>query len=416
LTGKADKYVLKNGMVIIGEPMDSVDSAAFNFRLPAGAAVLPDGCCGAANVISDWIFRGAGGKNSRQLSDVLDGLGLHRSASVSSSHLIVSAAMQADKLPDALKLYADVIRRPNLEPDQFDPARQLVIDSIRSLNDQPRQKVIVELKQRFYPYPLSRSTAGKIDDLKNLTPEKTEQIVKNSFNLSETIFAVAGKYDFDAVIKQMTELFETDRTPPAEGIKQKPASAGYTHISSPAAQVHIGLMTGTVKPVDEDYYNARTAVAVLSGGMSSRLFTQVREKAGLCYAVSASYNGLKDAAGIVCYAGTTADKAQQTVNIIIEQFRRLHEGLDDCELERAKIGLSSAVVFQSESTTGRADAIGNDYYMLGRVRSPEEIKRRINETTVKSVSEFLLNNPFENFTAVTIGPKKINPNPSVECD
>lgn len=403
-------------MVILGEPMDSVDSAAFNFMLPAGAAMLPAGCCGAANVISDWIFRGAGGRSSRQLSDALDGLGLHRSDFVSSSHLTAAAAMQADNLPDALKLYADVIRRPNLEPDQFAPARQLVIDSIHSLDDQPQQKVMVELKQRFYPYPLGRSTAGKIDDLKKLTPAKTSRIVKNSFNLSETIFAVAGKYDFDAIVRQMTELFETNRTLPAESIVQKPAAAGYTHINSPAAQVHIGLMTGTVKPADKDYYNARTAVAVLSGGMSSRLFTQVREKAGLCYAIAARYSGLKDAAGIVCYAGTTADKAQQTLNIIIEQFRQLHEGLDDCELERAKIGLSSAVVFQSESTIGRSGAIGNDYYILGRVRSPEEIKRRINETTVESVSKFLLNNRFEDFTAVTIGPKKINPSLPAECD
>ena len=82
----------------------------------------------------------------------------------------------------------------------------------------------------------------------------------------------------------------------------------YTHIDNDGAQVHIGLMTETVKPTDEDYYNARVAVSVLSGGMSARLFTEVREKRGLCYAIGATYHGLKEAAGIMCYAGTTPDK------------------------------------------------------------------------------------------------------------
>ena len=80
-----DKHILKNGMVILGEPMEAVESVAFDFLLPAGAAVLPEGVCGAANVISDWIFRGAGDKNNRQLGDALDSLGLHRYSAVNSA-------------------------------------------------------------------------------------------------------------------------------------------------------------------------------------------------------------------------------------------------------------------------------------------------------------------------------------------
>jgi len=89
---RLDKHILKNGMVLLGEPMEAVGSAAFGFMLPAGAARLPQGCCGAGSVIADWIFRGAGKRESRELGDALDGLGLHRASSVGSSHIILGAA------------------------------------------------------------------------------------------------------------------------------------------------------------------------------------------------------------------------------------------------------------------------------------------------------------------------------------
>ncbi len=403
-----DKHILKDGMVILGEPMEGVGSVAFGFMLPAGAALLPEGFCGAANVIADWIFRGAGDKNSRQVGDALDGLGLQRAGSVGSSHISIGAALEAGNLAKAIDLYADIILEPTLAEDQFEPARQLAIDAVRSLDDEPRQKVMLKLKEQFYPSPLGRSSVGEIDELKALTAERTKQIVKDNFNLSQTIFAVAGKYDFDAVCRQMENLFETAQQQPVEQFGLGHKAGRYIHIDNEGAQVHIGLMTGTVRPIDEDYYNARVAVSVLSGGMSARLFTEVREKRGLCYAIGASYHGLKEAAGIMCYAGTTPEKAQQTLDVIIGEFNRLGEGISEEEIDRAKVGLKSSLILQSESSSSRAGAIGSDYYILGRVRSLDEIKSKIEQTTIDSVVGFLRSSKFEEFTVVTVGPKKVS--------
>jgi predicted Zn-dependent peptidase len=403
-----DKHILESGMVLLGEPMEAVESVAFDFMLPAGAAQLPDGCCGAGSVITDWIFRGAGDRNSRELGDALDGLGLHRASSISSSHIAIGAALEAGNLADAIELYADIILRASLKDDQFELARQLAIDGVHALDDDPRQKVMLKLREQFYPSPLGRSTLGEITELKNLTVEKTKQIVKSNFNLSQTIFAVAGKYDFDAVVTQIGRLFpDTKRQSQQNVILQQNKAGKYTHLHNDGAQVHIGLMTETVKPPDEDYYDARVAVSVLSGGMSARLFTEVREKRGLCYAVGARYHGLKEAAGIACYAGTTPDKAQETLDVIIEQFNRLGDGISEEEIERAKVGLKSALVLQSESSSSRAAGIGDDYYMLGRIRSLDEIKNKIEQTTVDSVLDFLRSNKFTDFTVVTIGPKEV---------
>jgi predicted Zn-dependent peptidase len=407
MTEKFDKHVLKNGMVILGEPMEAVSSVAFDFMLPAGAAILPDGCCGAGGVIAEWIFRGAGDRNSRQLGDALDGLGLARSRSVGSSHITVGAALEAGNLAQALDLYTDIINKPSLEDNQFELARQLAVDGVLSLDDDPRQKVIFKLREQFYPGPLGRSPVGDIAQLKALTTEKAKQIIKDNFNLSQTIFSVAGKYDFDAVCQQIESLFETEQQENTEQVTIGSKAGKYKHLDNDGAQVHIGLMTETVKPTDEDYYNARVAVSVLSGGMSARLFTKVREERGLCYAIGARYHCLKEAAGIMCYAGTTPDKAQETLDVIIRQFNELGDGISEEEIQRAKVGLESSLILSSESSSSRAASIASDYYMLGRVRSLDEIKEKIDQTTVNSVLGFLRSNKFEDFTVVTIGPKQV---------
>jgi predicted Zn-dependent peptidase len=404
---RIDKCVLPNGMVVLGEPMPGVESVAFDFMLPVGAAWMPPGYGGAANVISEWVFRGAGTRDSRQLGDALDGLGLQRSTSIGSSHLYVGAALESSNLAQALSLYADVILNPHLSDEQFEPARQLIIEELQSLDDEPRQRVSIELKKRFYPDPLGRSNMGELEDLQSLTAAKTRELVQAYLDVQQIILAIAGKYDFEAVCRQIEGVFGPHQPKPLSAIEIGARGPRYTHIPHDGAQVHIGLMTPTARFADQAYHDARLAVSVLSGSMSSRLFTEVREKRGLCYAIGARYHSLREAAGISCYAGTAPEKAQETYDVILAEFQRLAEGISEEEMARAKIGLKSSVILQSESSSSRAGAIGSDYYMLGRVRPLDEVKQKIEETSVESVLGFLRRNPFREFTVVTIGPKEI---------
>ncbi len=402
-----DKHVLNNGMVILGEPMEHVGSVAFTFVLPCGASQLPHDCCGASSVICEWLFRGAGDLDSRGLVNALDGLGVHRSASVTPTHMVLGATMESGSLSQAGPLYADVILSPLLDTAQFKLSKQLTIQELEGLDDDPRQKVMIALREQFYPDPLGRPAVGKLEQLQALTAERTTQIIRDRFYLPQTIFAIAGKYDFDKVCRQLEGVFDR-KTPavPHELVLGQPGSA-YTHHPHDGAQVHIGLMTETVPITNDSYYDVMAAVSVLSGGMSSRLFTEVREKRGLCYAVGARYNTLRDHAGIACYAGTTPEKAQQTADVILAEFDRLGKDITEDEIQRARVGLKSTLIMQSESTSSRAGGIAGDYYLLGRVRSIEEIRGRIERITTASVSAFLKNNPFKQYTAVTIGPEKI---------
>lgn len=407
MTQEFDRYTLGNGMVVLGEPMKTVATSAFGLMIPCGASRLEDGCSGAGHVISDWMFRGAGNRSSRELSDAIDGLGLHRGCSVGSSHLTLGAVCEAGNLSSALDIYADIVLRASLDEKEFEPARQLAIESVLGLDDDPRQKVMIELRKRFYPKPLGNSTLGSIEDLENLTAERVRGIISEHFNISETIFCVAGKYDFAALCKQLEKLFGEQKERTCKAITVQDDGQDYKHIGNDGAQVHIALMTSTVKPTDAQYYDALVAVSVLSGGMSARLFTEVREKRGLCYAIGAKYHGLKEAAGIACYAGTMPETAQETADVIISEFKRLSQGITEDELDRAKVGLMSSTILSSESSSSRSGTIGSDYYVLGHVRSLDEIKAAIDRVSVSSVMGYLQANPFEKFTAVSIGPRPI---------
>jgi len=341
------------------------------------------------------------------LIDALDGLGLHRNSSVTSSHISLGAALEASNLADALELYADIILRPILEGEQFELSRQLAIQGLMGMDDDPRQKVMLNLREKFYPAPLGRSPMGRLDELENLGVAETTAIVKENFYLPETIFAVAGKYDFDVVCRQLEELFDIRQSEVHRQITFGKRGGKYTHEQHDGAQVHIGLMTPTVTIASADYYDAMTAVSVLSGGMSGRLFTEVREKRGLCYAIGAQYHTIKEFAGVSCYAGTTPDKAQETLDVIIAEFNRLCTGISEDEMQRAKVGLKSSLIMQSESSSARAGGIAGDYYLLGRVRALEEIKSKLDAISVDSALSFLESNKFEDYTVVTIGPKQV---------
>ena len=403
-----EKKVLSNGMIVLGEPMSGIESVAFNFTLPAGAALMPEGVCGIGNVITDWIFRGAGNRNSRQLNDALDALGLHRSSNITSGNISLGSALEASNLEETLKLYADIITKPTLDPEQFELSKQLAISDVVGLDDDPRQKVMTILSENFHPDPMGRPTIGKIDDLEKLTSDYAAELLKEHFEIGCTVFSIAGKYDLEAVCNQLEKLFPNGTAKQRPQITLGNRGQKYAHIQHEGAQVHIGLMTETIKPENPDYYNANVAVSILSGGMSSRLFTEVREKRGLCYAVGAKYSTTKHTAGINCYAGTTPQQAQETYDVIIEEFNKLKEGITDTELQIAKVGLKSSLIMQSESSSSRAAGIAGDQYLLGRVRPIEEIKENLEKVTIDSVLKFLNNNPFKDFTIVTIGATDIN--------
>jgi predicted Zn-dependent peptidase len=179
---------------------------------------------------------------------------------------------------------------------------------------------------------------------------------------------------------------------------------GYAHEHADSTQVHIGLAYEALPEPDDRSILQKAAVNILSGGMSGRLFTEVREKRGLCYSVFASYAGQRDRGAILAYSGTSAPRAQETLDVLKAELIRLSEGVQKDEYDRAIVGMKSRLVMQGESTSSRAAAIASDQYTLGYPRSLDEMARRVDAVTLKDVNDFVHANAPGQMTIVTVGP------------
>jgi predicted Zn-dependent peptidase len=396
-----------NGLTVLGQPMAHVSSAAMMLSVRCGVAHDPPGGEGVAAVASEWVLRGAGPRNSRQLNDAFDALGCQHSHSAHSEQMSFSAVQLGRNLPDVLDLCADILRAPQLEADSFGACRDLIAQDLQSLEDDPAHKCTALLREKFFPYPLGRISYGTHESLGNMTAELVRRHVQTHFSPRDAILAAAGQFDWDRLCDRVER-----RLGDWEGLSVDPpavrtAEADSTHVAKDTSQTHIALAYAAAPCRDDDYYPARIVEAILSFGMGSRLFTEVREKRGLAYHVSASYVSLLRHAGLFVYAGTRPDLARQSFEVILSELRRLPESIEEEELRRAKTQIRSALIMQGASTSSRAGALVSDWRHLGRLQTLEDVSQKVQAVTREDVLAYLRKYPAENFTILTIGPEGV---------
>lgn len=401
------QHTLANGMVLLAERMEHVRSAAINFLVPAGAANDPDGKLGVATVLADLITRGAGDRDSRQLTLALDNLGVDRDESVGAVNMRFWGSTLSRNAPAALDLFADILRRPHLPEDELEPVQALALQDIQSLEDSPQQKVMVELRRRYYPPPLNKDRRGRAEDIEALAIADVRRQYRRLFRPNGSILSVAGNVEWEPLKAQVERLFGDWPKGEAADAVPRPHAPRSEHLPKDTQQTQVALAFPSVPVGDADYYAARAAAGVLSGGMSSRLFTEVREKRGLCYSVYAFHETFKDRGTMLAYAGTRAERAQETLDVTVGELRRLKDGVTEDEIDRVKAGLKSSLIMQEESTSARAGAIATDWYYLGRVRSFDEIQAAIDGLTPAAILRYLERYPVKNLTLVTLGPEPL---------
>lgn len=394
-------------MVVLAERMEHVRSAAINFLVPAGYANDPSGKLGLSSVLAELITRGAGERDSRQLNLALDNLGVDWDTATGTLNMRFWGATLSRNIPAALEIYADILRRPHLPADDLEPAQALALQDIQSLEDAPQQKVMVELRRRYYPAPLNKDRWGRAEDIESLTIEDVQRQYRRLFRPNGTILSVAGNIDWESLKAQTERLFGD--WPAGEAVPVTPhqhaPQSGY--IQKDTQQTQVALAFPSVPVAHPDYYAARAAAGVLSGGMSSRLFTEVREKRGLCYSVSAWHEPLKDRGSMFAYVGSAVAQAQEALDVLVAELRRLKDGISDDEIDRVKAGLKSSLIMQEESTSARAGSIATDWYYLGRVRSLDELQAAIDGLSPAAVLGYLERSPVKDLTIVTLGPEPL---------
>lgn len=405
MTNDPHLHEFSNGLVLLAEQMPGVQSAAFTLIMPAGSAYEPAEAAGSASMLAEWITRGAGDRDSRELLSALGNLGVSHGEGAQTVHASVAAATLGRNLIPALEIFSDVVRRPHLDPEEFEPIRALSLQALQGLEDDPGSKVIYELRKRHFPDPWGRPASGSPEGVEAATADQMTRFFHTHYRPNGAILAVAGAIEWPVLKDAVERLFGDWARQPEPSVTVLPRGAKRDHILKEAQQIQIALAYPSVVASDPDYYRARAAAAILGGYSSARLFTEVREKRGLCYSVYAGYESLKDRAAVLCYAGTSADRAQETLDVTLDEVRRLSEsGIDDEELDTMRAGLKSSLVMQQESSMSRSGSLASDWYYLGRVRPIEEITSALNALTPKEVSDYAASQSFDDLTVLTLGP------------
>ncbi len=381
--------VLDNGLALIAEEAPWSEAISFAILTPAGSIYNPPGKAGLASLTCEMTTRGAGGLGNREFLETFENLGVESSESTSQSYVSVGSVGLAEHWERTLELLAAQLRDPMFPEEEFESCRQIQLQEIAAIEDEPARKTLIDLGRIFYPDPFGRPSFGDVETVNALTLDDVRDFHRRFFRPNGTVVAVSGRFDWERVRAKVEALFGDWR--PIETPEIVPTDSGRSTAAreTDSAQTHIGLAFEAVPFGDPEYRRAWGGVEVLSGGMSSRLFTEAREKRGLCYSVFASYNTHKNYGGVFCYCGTTAERARESLDVIVGEIDRLRvDPPTESEMERMKIRAKSGLVMQRESTTARAGAIARDWTYLGRIRSLDETLDDVNRLTSESIASY----------------------------
>jgi predicted Zn-dependent peptidase len=400
-------HTYDNGLTLVAQPMPWLESAAFSISVPAGFRYDPVEKLGTANFACEMVQRGCGKYNSREFIEALESLGVDFNSSASIYNTNYGGAMQAAQLHESLAIFADVLRRPRFPAEQLEDGRQVCFQEVKALEDDLSQRAMLEMRRRFYGDPDGRQCEGTMESVAAVGLDDLQNFYEQNYRPNGLIIACAGKLDWEKLKLHIGGLFDDWNQKPEPVVVDQAATHGVHHIPYESEQTHIVVAYPGVAYAHEDYFLNRGAVGVMSGGMSSRLFTEIREKRGLCYTVYATCHSLKDKAAVFSYSGTSSERAQETLDVLIEQLKELANGIREDELRRLKIQIRSGMVMQQESCRSRAGSIAGDWFHLGRVRTLDEMTEKINGLSVESINDYLSKNPPANFDVVTLGSQPL---------
>ncbi len=404
-------FTLSCGAKLAVEPMPGARSCAVAWLLPVGTAGDPHDAAGEgeSTVLSELILRGAGPMDSRGLSDAFDALGAQRHGSPAVHHTSIGTLCLGDRLPELLKLLTLVVREPRLEPDSLDAVRAIALQALDALHDDPQQLAGLKLREFAMPAPFNRSGFGTRPGLESLTAASLRASWHRRASPTGTIIGIAGDVHPEHAREQLEGLLADWSGAPAEVAESGPAVRGTHLVPLDTQQTHMCLGFPAPKDGDPSAHAHRVAVRVLGGATSSRLFTEVREKRGLCYSVGASSALGRDRSLLQIYAGSTHERAATTLACIMSELERLEQGITQEECDTAIVGAKSAIVMSGESTSARAMSIASSVYRSGRPESLQEIAANFERLTLKGVNATIasqMNAAWrEQMTMVVVAPK-----------
>jgi len=402
------KTVLDNGITVISEPVESVRSVTLGIWFAVGSRDESPAEAGMSHFMEHMMFKGTPSRTAKDISEEFDRMGAEFNAGTSKEYTVYYARFLDQHLPTAFELLGDMVVNATLDEEDCLKEREVVIEEIARMEDNPEDQVGEIFETALWPsHPIGLPVIGSRETVSTFDHDAAVQFRAKHFLTGNVVVAAAGNVDHEAVIA-LAERFLSDlpvgpRTPRvhAAAVEQHPLAV----IEKDTEQAHILFGMVTMDSRDEDRFALQMLNDVVGGGMSSRLFQQIREQRGLAYAVQSFPVLYQDTGQYTVYVGTRPDNAKTVIGLIRDEFANVaSEGITSEELARAQESAAGHLVLSTEATRTRMMRLGRAEVCGNVVLSIEDVINRINAVTlddVRRIAEKLL---VAKTTLAVIGP------------
>ena len=379
-------HTLPNGLRIVTEHMPGLESAALGLWVSAGGRHERVEQNGIAHFLEHMAFKGTARRSALQIAEEIEDVGGYINAYTSREVTAYYARVLREDVGLALDLIGDIVLNPAFDPREIEVERGVILQEIGQAADTPDDIIFDWLQEKAYPeQPLGRTILGPAERVRTFGRGDFDRFVAEHYGPEQLILSAAGAVDHDEIVRMAEAMF--GHLTPVPGLVAEPGAfaGGERREIKGLEQAHFTLALEAPGYCSDDIYTAQIYATALGGGMSSRLFQEVREKRGLCYSIYSSVGAYADTGLMTIYAGTSADDLPELMDVTLDEIRRSTDGLTEAEVARARAQMKAGLLMGLESPSARAERLARLVAIWNRVPGLEETVARIDAVTVDAL-------------------------------
>jgi predicted Zn-dependent peptidase len=373
------------GLSVVTDSMPHLQSAALGVWVGAGSRDEKADEHGISHLLEHMAFKGTKRRNARQIAETIEAVGGDLNAATSVETTGYFARVLKDDVPLALDVLSDILSEPAFDPEELRREQNVIVQEIGGAEDAPDDLVFDRLQETAFPkQPVGRSILGTPESVRSFNSAKLRSYLSRNYKAPDMLIAAAGAVDHQRIVDEVEKRFAAF-TGPAGPDPQPAKFQGGTRVETrDLEQVHIAMALHGISVTDPQLHSLQVFTNALGGGMSSRLFQEVREIRGLCYAIHAFHMPYTDTGLFGLYAGTDEADAPELMRVVIDQIGNATETLQEAEINRAKAQMKAGLLMALESSEARIGQLARQMLAYGRPIPLEEIVAKVEAVTVES--------------------------------
>ncbi len=404
-------HTLSNGFRIVTENMPGLKSASVGVWILAGGRHERLEQNGIAHFLEHMAFKGTKTRTALRIAEEIEDVGGYINAYTSRDTTAYYARVLEEDVPLGLDIIADILTNPLFDPAEIEVERGVILQEIGQTFDTPDDVVFDWLQEAAYPdQPLGRTILGPAERVSAFTRADLAGFVSEHYGPGQMILAAAGAIDHDAIVRQAERLFGhlSPVISPAAPVPARFGGGERREIKA-LEQVHFTLAFEAPDYRDPAIFTAQVYSTALGGGMSSRLFQEIRENRGLCYSIFAQTGAYDDAGLTTIYAGTSGEQIEELALITIDEMRRAADDMSEAEVARARAQMKAGLLMGLESPSSRAERLARMLQIWNRIPSFEETIAKIHAVTTRDVRDFAAQTANAGAAMAVYGPAEKTP-------